>query len=458
ASLLDAMMGIVSFRYSAGWYIGKMFSVVSSGLLVSVFAFEITRLYQRLTVAQSELLDARDAALDGARAKMEFLATMSHEIRTPINAIIGMNELLSMTPLDEEQREFASIVHASADVLLSVVNQVLDFSKLEGGKLQLDSIEFDPRALIEAAGDMIAAQAQAKGVAVAVFVDVSMPQRVRGDEVRIRQALLNLLSNAAKFTDSGSILLRGELESAGAEHDILHFSVRDTGIGISPDACARLFSPFMQADSSMSRRFGGTGLGLSITKRVVDAMNGSIWVESRVGAGSTFSFTIRTERAQTVYPPPKLVERIDSRVLVVAAEPVVGEAIGGYVRACGALTHVASDLLSPAREGRAFDIVILDCADRNDEETRACAMQARELFPACTNMIGLIRNDMHVERSTAQAFSALLRAPAHHQALMAALRPQAPSQGGLAPQESQRGVPGQAPRTGPEETLRALPG
>ncbi|HTV74864.1 MAG TPA: ATP-binding protein [Candidatus Acidoferrales bacterium] len=423
AALFEAVTGVASFRYSLGWYISKVFALMSSGLLLTIFMFEITRLYRRLTAAQNELLQARDAALDGAKAKMQFLATMSHEIRTPINAIIGMNELLAQTPLDEEQREFAAVVHASADVLLSVINQVLDYSRLDAGKLKLDDVEFDPRVVCETTVDMIAGEAQAKGLAMAVFVDPSLPARMRGDEVRLRQVLMNLLSNAIKFTARGHIYVRAELESTSAESDVLRFTVSDTGIGIAPAMRKRLFSAFVQADASATRRFGGTGLGLSIAKRIVEKMHGTIGVESEEGAGARFFFTVRAHRVPSaVRQSPEREGRIEQRVLVVSAVPAVSDAITTYIRGWGATCRCETTFPANNGGGEIYGAVVVDLAGRSAAEVREAGVKLRQAFGAGTKVVGLVGYDLQLDRPTSAPFSAVLRAPVHRQALFAALR------------------------------------
>jgi two-component system sensor histidine kinase/response regulator len=423
AALLEAITGAASPRYAVGWDISKIFAFASSSFLLSAFVFEVTRLYRRLTVAQDELMRARDAAQDGAKAKMQFLATMSHEIRTPINAIIGMNELLSQTRLDDEQREFAAVVHASADVLLSVINQVLDYSRLEAGKLKLDEVEFDPRVVCETSVDTIAGQAQAKGLAVAMFVDPSLPTRIRGDEVRLRQVLNCVLSNAVKFTERGYISVRAELETATEDSDILRFTVCDTGIGIAASTKKNLFSAFVQGDTSTTRRFGGTGLGLSIAKRIADAMQGSIEVQSEEGQGTRITFTARARRVQAAsLPAPAHVGRVGARVLLLCDHAAVSDDIGAYIRGWGGTCRCESTAAEARGATDAYDTVIVDVTGQDAEKAHATGLQLRALFPASTKLIALVGYDVQMDRQTDEPFFAVLRAPAHRQALFAALR------------------------------------
>jgi signal transduction histidine kinase len=252
---------------------------------------EVARRTADLKATNDELRIAKDKAEEMTRLKSEFLANMSHEIRTPMNGIIGFTQLTLKTPLNSDQRDYLEIVESSAHALLGIINDILDFSKIEAGRLELERELLSLRKTVSGAASTIAPEALRKGLDLSWDIDPGVPDALYGDATRLRQVLLNLLGNAAKFTARGFIRVEVHDESVGEAGYALHFVVRDSGIGIPPEQQRPIFEPFRQADGSTTRKYGGTGLGLAISARLVKNMQGKIWVESQVGRGSSFHFT-----------------------------------------------------------------------------------------------------------------------------------------------------------------------
>ncbi|HVT44252.1 MAG TPA: ATP-binding protein, partial [Thermoanaerobaculia bacterium] len=350
--LFQTMMGFLTYRTAR--------SFVQSRRRIAEQADEIQR-------QNRELFEAREEALQAAQAKAAFLATMSHEIRTPLNGVLGMTSLLADTRMTTEQQDFVRTIQVSGTTLLAVINDILDYSRIESGRLELEDEPLSVRGVVEEALEIVGMRARDNGIELVCEVELDVPELIHGDAIRLRQILTNLAGNAVKFTSEGEVVVTVR-SLAAAEKDSpaeMEFSVRDTGIGISADRLPILFIPFSQADASTTRRYGGTGLGLAISKRLTELMGGTITVASREGEGSTFTFTVKAQVAKDRRKRPRIstAEVAGQRVLVVDDNATNRRVLCAHLASWGMKPEAvenAEEAIASLADGEPFVLAILD--------------------------------------------------------------------------------------------------
>jgi signal transduction histidine kinase/DNA-binding response OmpR family regulator len=374
----------------------------------------------------------RDLTLMGKRAeaaneaKSRFLAAMSHEIRTPMNGVLAMLELLQHTELDGEQNSMVEVVRDSASSLLKIIDDILDFSKIEAGKLDLETVDISLVSIVEGVAETLAPQARRKELALSTFVDPAIPRALKGDPVRLRQVLFNLVGNAIKFTEAGEVFVSAEAVS-GASPGTIRVSVRDTGIGMSDASKARLFQPFSQGDTSTTRRFGGTGLGLSISMRIVELLGGRIAVESEEGKGSVFSFVMSLAPGRDMPPLPDLTGK---RIMIVDDNRSIREAFAMYLRAAGASVEIRgagkpalSEMERAARDGAAYHAALVDfrLPDVDGIVLGEAIRGTPDLFETRLVLATAYDESGHRKRALERGFDAYLLKPVRRESLLRAL-------------------------------------
>jgi signal transduction histidine kinase/CheY-like chemotaxis protein len=398
--------------------------------VLNQMAEDLKKLHTERDQATAALVYAKNTAEEANRAKSEFLANMSHEIRTPMNGIIGMTELALNTPLSTVQRDYLQTVHRSAELLLVILNDVLDFSKIEAGKLQMESIDFSLRQMLDDTLKPFALRAHEKRCELMVDIRPLVPDALVGDPHRLRQVLGNLVSNAIKFTDRGEVVVRVERTRLREDDRAsLRFSVIDTGIGISPEKQAAIFRPFTQGDGSTTRQYGGTGLGLTICQQLVELMGGRIWVESEPGRGSTFHFVVTLPVSPQAIAPqfvPRSDELVDMSALVIDDNATNRRILIDLLSSWGIRTTATANGDEAAQvvgqAARPFSVALIDMNIAGASGIDVAASLRRSANCASTPMLLLTSADQPHDAANTPAVNGFLVKPVGQQALLESIR------------------------------------
>jgi two-component system sensor histidine kinase/response regulator len=416
-------------------------------LKLAVLNAQLKSLTQRLA-------RARDQAVDASRVKSQFLANMSHEIRTPMNAVIGMSDLLLRSQLTNQQSEFAEIIRDSASNLLDIINDVLDFSKIEAGKMRIELSDFDPCTVVEGTAELLAEKARQKKLQLMTFVSPELPRQMRADPGRLRQVLLNLVSNAVKFTESGSIVISCTTERVEDNQWFVRFSVSDTGIGISELSLQNIFEPFVQADGSVTTKYGGTGLGLSICSRLVELMGGRLAVVSNPKKGSEFSFVVPLEKA-TAEPFVRPLNLSSRKILLIGIPDVARRIIESYCQSWTVSSEQTNSMATAlemikqaSTNGSAYDFAVVPSFVQN-VSSNWLATELANLFGACQTKLVLysLEGERFEDALIDDNFSAYISNPVKRVLLFECLS-------NLLQQEVKKGHLPSRPRTGDHSQTR----